>query len=196
MAGAVDLMEGWRIGWWAESGLGGKSGALKKWRGEMEKNRIGRSFWRVGNQVRLGDDWKGEILWPPAGDGGQAEENGIVLMLSCGEARLLWAGAISGAVERELILVHRDELRADILIQGPSKSLEANLSRAWLEMVKPKTIVRWERGLEDDSSLSVNLADLTWLEGVEVLKLKETGCLTLRPDPEKGIWRLDSWTGR
>ena len=196
MAGAMDLMEGWRIGWWAETGLGGKSGALKSWRGEMEKSRIGRRFWRVSDQVRLGEDWTGEILWPPAGDGGQAEENGIVLRLSCGEARLLWAGAISGAVERELVLAHGDELRADILIQGPSKSMEANLSRAWLEMVRPKTIVRWERGLEDDSSLSVDFADLTWLEGVEVLKLKETGCLTLRPDPEKGIWRLHSWTGR
>ena len=103
---------------------------------------------------------------------------------------------ISGAVERELVLAHGDELRADILIQGPSKSMEANLSRAWLEMVRPKKIVRWERGLEDDSSLSVDFADLTWLEGVEVLKLKETGCLTLRPDPEKGVWRLHSWTGR
>lgn len=117
-------------------------------------------------------------------------------MLSCGEARLLWAGAISGAVERELVLAHGEDLRADLLIQGPSKSQEANLSRGWLEMVRPKTIVRWERGLEDDSSMSVDLADFSWLEGVELLKLKETGCLTLRPDPERGVWRYETWMRR
>lgn len=196
MAAALDLMGGWRIGWWAESGLGGKSGTLKRWRAEMETCGIGRRFWRVGDQLRLGEDWTGEILWPPAGEGGQAEENGIVLMLSCGEARLLWAGAISGAVERELVLAHGEDLRADLLIQGPSKSQEANLSRGWLEMVRPKTVVRWERGLEDDSSMSVDLADFSWLEGVELLKLKETGCLTLRPDPERGVWRYETWMRR
>lgn len=162
----------------------------------MDQRGIGRRFWRAGDQVRLGEDWTGEIFWPPAGEGGQAEENGIVLRLNCGEARLLWAGAISGAVERELVLAHGEDLRADLLIQGPSKSLEANLSQAWLEMIRPKTIVRWDKGVEDDSSMSVDLADFTWLEGVEVRKLKQTGCLILRPDREKGIWRLDAWTGR
>ena len=196
MAAAMDLEEGWRIGWRAESGLGGKSGTLKKWRTELEKSGRGRRFWRAGDQVSLGEDWKGEILWPPAGEGGQAEENGMVILLSCGEARLLWAGAISGAVERELSLAYGEELRADILIQGPSQTPEANLSRDWLEMVRPKAIVRWERALEDDSSMSVDFAGLTWLDGVEVLKLKKTGCLTLRPDPDLGVWRHESWTQR
>ena len=196
MSGAVDLVEGWGIGWWAESGLGGKSGTLKRWRAELEKRGIGRRFWRVGDQVQFGEDWKGEILWPPAGEGGQAEENGVVLMLSCGEARLLWAGAISGEVERELILAHGEDLRANVLVQGSSRSPEANLSRTWLEVVRPKILVRWEKGLEDDSSLSVDLADFTWLEGVEVLKLKETGCLALKPNPERGLWRYETWMRR
>ena len=196
MAGAMDLLEGWKIGWWAESGLGGKSGALKRWRGEMEQCGIGRRFWRVGDELRWGEDWTGEILWPPAGEGGQAEENGVVLMLKCGEARLLWAGAISGKVERELVLAHGEDLQADLLVQGPSKSEEANLSRVWLETVRPKTMVRWEKGLEDDSSMSVDFADLAWLEGVEVLKLKETGCMTFRPEPETGSWRWEAWIRR
>lgn len=162
----------------------------------MEQCGIGRRFWRVGDELRWGEDWTGEILWPPAGEGGQAEENGVVLMLKCGEARLLWAGAISGKVERELVLAHGEDLRADLLVQGPSKSEEANLSRVWLETVRPKTMVRWEKGLEDDSSMSVDFADLAWLEGVEVLKLKETGCMTLRPEPETGSWRWETWIRR
>ena len=196
MAGARDLMEGWKVGWWAESGLGGKSGVLRQWRGEMEKKGVGRRFWRAGDQVRCGDDWLGEILWPPAGDGGQAEENGIVIRWSCGEASLLWAGAVSAAVERELVLAYGEELRADILVQGPCKGNEANGSRSWLEMVRPKTIVRWARGLEDDSSMSIDFADITWLEGIEVVKLKETGCLTLRLDPESGVWQREGWRQR
>lgn len=193
MAAAVDLLEGWRIGWWAESGLGGRSGVLKNWREEMERSQKGRRFWRSGDRVPLGEDWTAEILWPPVGEGGQAEENGIVLMLRCGESRLLWAGAISGAIERELVLVHGDELRADILVQGPAKTQEANLSRAWLETVRPRSVVRWERGLEDDASLSIDFSDFTWLEGMEVLALNKTGCLTLRPDAEKGEWRVEKW---
>lgn len=162
----------------------------------MEKKGVGRRFWRAGDQVRCGDDWLGEILWPPTGDGGRAEENGMVIHWKCGEASLLWAGAISAAVERELVLAYGEELRADVLVQGPDKSLEANLSRHWLEMVRPKMIVRWARGLEDDSSMSIDLADWTWIEGVEVVKLKETGCLTLRPDPESGQWRWEAWRPR
>ena len=193
MAAAVDLLEGWRIGWWAESGLGGRSGVLKNWREEMERSQKGRRFWRSGDRVPLGEDWTAEILWPPVGEGGQAEENGIVLMLRCGESRLLWAGAISGAIERELVLVHGDHLRADILVQGPAKTQEANLSRTWLETVRPRSVVRWERGLEDDASLSIHFSDFIWLEGMEVLPLNKTGCLTLRPDAEKGEWRVEKW---
>ena len=196
MGGALDLMDGWRVGWWAESGLGGKSGILKRWRGEMEKCGLGRRFWRVGDTASFGEDWAVEILWPPSGEGGTAEENGIVLMLSCGEAKLLWAGAVSAEVERQLVLAHGDELRADILVQGPGQGQEANLSQGWLPRVKPKTLIRWERGLEDDSSMTVNLADYTWLEEVDILQLKKTGCLTLRPDPEQGVWQWESWSQR
>ena len=159
----------------------------------MERSQKGRRFWRAGDGVPLGEDWTAEILWPPAGEGGQAEENGIVMMLRCGEARLLWAGAISGAVERELVLVQGENLRADILVQGPAKSQEANLSRVWLETVRPRTVVRWERGLEDDASLSVDFSDFIWLEGLEILALKKTGCLTLRPDADRGDWRVERW---
>ena len=108
----------------------------------------------------------------------------------------MWAGAVSAAVERELVLAYGEELQADILVQGPCKGQEANLSQGWLQRVKPKTLIRWERGLEDDSSMSIDFADITWLEGIEVVKLKETGCLTLRPDPESGVWRREEWRQR
>ena len=61
----------------------------------------------------------------------------MVLCLEHGEARLLWAGSISGEVERELILEHGSGLQSGVLVQGPAKGGEANLTREWLEAVQP-----------------------------------------------------------
>ncbi len=116
----------------------------------------------------------------------------MVLRLEHGEARLLWAGSISGEVERELILEHGAGLRAGVLVQGPAKEGEANLTRDWLEMVQPKTVVRWSRALEEDTSLSVDFAEQAWVEGIELLKLQETGCLTFKP-MEGGKWKVERW---
>jgi hypothetical protein len=116
----------------------------------------------------------------------------MVLCLEHGEARLLWAGSISGEVERELILEHGSGLQSGVLVQGPAKGGEANLTREWLEAVQPSMVVRWSRALEEDSSLSVDFAEQAWMEGIELLKLAETGCLTLRPE-EGGKWKVERW---
>ena len=115
----------------------------------------------------------------------------MVLLLEHGSAKLLWAGSIPGEVERELIMQHGSTLEAGILVQGPAKGGEANLTREWLETVQPKTIVRWSRALEEDSSLSVDLAEQAWIEGIELLKLEETGGLLLRPESESGGWTTE-----
>ena len=69
------------------------------------------------------------------------------------------------------------------------------LARAWLETVQPRTVVRWSRVLEEDTSLSVDFAELAWMEGIELLKLEETGCLTLTPE-EGGKWKVERWKQR
>ena len=117
----------------------------------------------------------------------------MVFLLEHGQARLLWAGAISGEVEKELILMRGSDLRAEILVQGPAKGGRPNLTREWLEVVQPKTILRWARSWEEDASLSVDFAEQAWGEGIELLKLEETGCLTLRPDQETGKWKVERW---
>ena len=116
----------------------------------------------------------------------------MVLRLESGAARLLWAGSIPGEVERELVLEHGANLKAGVLVQGPAKRGEANLTREWLEAVEPITVVRWSRVLEEDTSLSVDFAEQAWGEGIELLKLKETGALTLRPG-DGGMWDVESW---
>ena len=105
-------------------------------------------------------------------------------------ASLLWAGSIPAEVERELVMEHGDNLRAGVLVQGPAKRGAANLTREWLEAVEPRIVVRWSRVLEEDTSLSVDFAELAWMEGIELLKLEETGCVTLRPEAEGGKWEV------
>ena len=193
LGAASELVRAMQVDWWAETGTSMRSPALKGWLAELEKRKEGKQFWRAGEGALLGLDWKVRVLWPPASGGsGQSEEDGMVLRLEHGEARLLWAGSISGEVERELILEHGAGLRAGVLVQGPAKEGEANLTRDWLEVVQPKTVVRWSRALEEDTSLSVDFAEQAWVEGIELLKLQETGCLTFKP-MEGGKWKVERW---
>jgi ComEC/Rec2-related protein len=191
LGAASELVRAMQVDWWAETGTSMRSPALKSWLAELEKRKEGKQFWRAGEGALLGLDWKVRVLWPPASGGsGRSEEDGMVLRLEHGEARLLWAGSISGEVERELILEHGAGLRAGVLVQGPAKEGEANLTRDWLEMVQPKTVVRWSRALEEDTSLSVDFAEQAWVEGMELWKLEEKGCVMLKPEPLSGEWRV------
>jgi len=117
----------------------------------------------------------------------------MVLMLESGAARLLWAGSIPGEVEKELVMEYGTALKAGVLVQGPAKRGEANLTREWLEAVEPRNVVRWSRVLEEDTALSVDFADWAMGEGIDLWKLEESGCLTLRPRTENGRWEIKGW---
>ena len=196
MGAAGKLVEAMPVKWWAETGTAIRSPALKGWLAELETRQEGKQFWREGERRNFGEDWKVRVLWPPAEGGrGRSEEDGMVLLLEHGQARLLWAGSIPGGTEKELVARHGAELQAGILVQGPAKAGEANLTREWLEAVQPQTVIRWSRALEEDTSLSVEFAELAWMEGIELLKLEETGCLTLTPE-EGGKWMVESWKQR
>ena len=193
MGAAKELVQAMPVKWWAETGTAIRSPALKEWLAELERREEGKQFWREGEERNLGRDWRVRVLWPPAGGGqGRSEEDGMVLLLEHGSAKLLWAGSIPGEVERELVLQYGADLQAGVLVQGPAKRGEANLTREWLETVQPRTVVRWSRVLEEDTSLSVDFAELAWMEGIELLKLKETGCVTLRPEAESGKWETEA----
>ena len=191
LGAAGELLRAMPVGWWAETGTAVRSPALKQWREELERRQEGKQFWREGEEIDLGKDWKVTVLWPPAGGGsGRSEEDGMVLMLASGAARLLWAGSIPGEVERELVMEHGVNLKAGVLVQGPAKQGEANLTREWLERVEPNFVVRWSRALEEDSSLSVDFSEQAWMEGIELWKLEDQGCATLKPEPWSGEWRV------
>lgn len=191
LGAAGELVRAMPVGWWAEAGMAVRSPALKAWRAELERRQEGKQFWREGEKTELGKDWEIRVLWPPASGGsGRSEEDGMVLLLANGQARLLWAGSISAEVERELVGRHGSALQAGVLVQGPAKQGEANLSREWLEAVAPEKILRWSRALEEDPSLSVDFSEWAWGEEITLHKLEADGCLTLRPEAKSGKWRL------
>ena len=191
---AQELLGSMPIGWWGESGLGGRSGALKQWRMEMVERKEGRRFFGEGDRVDLGRDWTAEVLWPPDGSAsGRAEEDGLVMHLNCGEARLLWAGSIPRGVEKKLVERYGEKLKSGVLVQGPSK--DVNLTSEWLRAVRPNYLVRSWKALEDDPSLSVDLDQISKKIGITLVKLKESGAVHLEPEPQNGGWTIHRWRG-
>jgi ComEC/Rec2-related protein len=189
---AQELLGSMPIGWWGESGLGGRSGALKQWRMEMVERKEGRRFFGEGDRVDLGRDWKAEVLWPPDGTAsGRAEEDGLVMRLECGEARILWAGSIPRGVEKKLVERYGEKLKSGVLVQGPSK--DVNLTSEWLRAVCPNYLVRSWKALEDDPSLSVDLDQISKEIGMTLVKLKESGAVRLKPEPQSGGWEVRKW---
>jgi len=194
LGAAGELVRAMPVGWWAETGTAVRSPALKEWRAELERRQEGKQFWREGVETPWGKDWKVTVLWPPAAGGsGRSEEDGMVLVLKNGAARLLWAGSIPAEVERELVMEHGENLRAGVLVQGPAKRGAANLTREWLEAVEPRIVVRWSRVLEEDTSLSVDFAEWAMGEELELWKPAESGCVILRPMTENGRWEIKGW---
>jgi len=193
MGAAGELLQAIAVQWWAETGTAIRSPAFKQWLSGLEGRKEGKQFWREGVETGLGEDWKVRVLWPPAGGGvGRSEEDGMVFLWEHGRARLLWAGSIPAEVEKELVLLHGSDLQAGILVQGPAKVGQPNLTPEWLEVVQPKTIIRWSRAFEEDTSLSVDFFEGAWTEEMELLQLEKTGCLTLRPE-EDGNWKVEKW---
>ena len=158
----------------------------------MVKRNEGRRFFRAGDRVDLGEGWRVELLWPPEGSGsGRAEEDGLVMRLECGEARLLWAGSIPGEVEGKLVQKYGEKLRAGMLVQGPSQG--SNLTAEWLRAVRPNYLIRSWKALEDDPSLSVDFDQISKEIGVTLVKLREIGAVQLKPEPQNGAWVVRKW---
>jgi hypothetical protein len=160
----------------------------------MVERKEGRRFFSEGDRVDLGRDWRVEVLWPPEGiASGRAEEDGLVMLLECGEARLLWAGSIPRGVEKKLVERYGERLKSGVLVQGPSKDM--NLTSEWLRAVRPNYLVRSWKALEDDPSLSVDLDQISKEIGMTVVKLKESGAVHLEPEPQNGGWTIHRWRG-
>ena len=158
----------------------------------MAQQKEGRRFFRAGDWLELGKDWRVEVLWPPEEGGtGKAEEDGLVLLLLCGEERLLWAGSISGEVEQKLVEKYGEKLRAGVLIQGPSPAM--NLTEGWLKSVRPIYLVRSWKALADDPSLSVEFHQNAKEIGLTLVKLQESGAVQLKPDSKSGGWLIRRW---
>ena len=157
----------------------------------MVERKEGRRFFDEGDRVDLGRDWTAEVLWPPDGSAsGRAEEDGLVMILECGEARLLWAGSIPRGVEKKLVERYGEKLKSGVLVQGPSK--DVNLTSEWLRAVRPNYLVRSWKAVEDDPSLSVDLDQISKEIGMTLVKLKESGAVQLKPGHE-GRWIIHRW---
>ena len=184
MGGAEALLTGVRAGGWAESGFRGKAVVQRRWLDRMEGAAVPKQFWRAGDRFQLGDGLVAEVLWPESEVNPQrAEDAGLVIRFKYGGSALLYAGDVSQAVERRL-LERGGDVKADCLVQGEHSAL-TNLSRPWLEAVRPRWLIRPGQGYRPDRSLDAVFQSTAERLGVKVLRMQETGAVCFDIGPEK-----------
>jgi ComEC/Rec2-related protein len=177
LGGALALARQMDAAHWIESGKRSRSPIQHRLLEALEEKSIPKTF------LRRGDRWSGDplsitCLWPPANavKNQRLEDAGLVLLIVFEGKKILWAGDVSPAIEKQL-LASESSLAADILIQG-EHSKERNLSEAWLRRLRPRWLVRPGRGYYPDRSFSPLFWNLSRELDITVLPLDRTGAIT------------------
>ena len=153
-----------------------KSPSFQQWLAEMrDKNQ----FLEKGREILLDADTKIQILWSPPENffSKRAQDNGLVLMIHLGKYKILWAGDISGEVE-QFILSRNLDIRADALVQGQNLK-QKNLSRKWLEAVKPTYLIRPSQKYAPDFSLDDDFRNILKDLNISFLDMSKTGAVEI-----------------
>ena len=112
-----------------------------------------RHIWQGGRDsllesarpCRAGRTWRWPVGWwfrflSPAGNEGSANDASCVLLLEVGGSKILIAGDIERAQERELLRYWRNQLDVDVLVVAHHGS-GTSTTQAWLNQVQPHTAI-------------------------------------------------------
>lgn len=149
---------------------------------------VGRHYGYGGTACRVGERlrWRGRttvtVLSGPNAESSDPNGGSCVILLAFGEFRVLLAGDIPRAKERELVRYWREELRADVLLVAHHGS-DTSSSQTFLKWVAPRYgIISASRtnpfGHPTDRVLSRLEA-----AGIQVFNTAREGAVTLRIDP-------------
>jgi competence protein ComEC len=185
MAAARLVMEQIPAAFWAEGGYSSKSRVFREWLREMESKQIPKQFWRQGDHLELPGGVSVEVLWPSGNRLSELQQDqGLVLRFIKKEQALIYAGDISESVEKQLVASGRN-LQAQVLIQGEHGS-EKNLSRVWLEAVRPQWLIRPQPGFRPDRELGWEKAEELRQSGVTLFQMEKSGALQFRVQADGG----------
>ncbi|MEM9445493.1 MAG: ComEC/Rec2 family competence protein [Verrucomicrobiota bacterium] len=157
-----------------DGGCSNTSSSYKKWVNTAEMMEYPKRFARYGDMISLKETSHVQWLWPDNSSVKRSpDDQGCVLRLVFIDKVIIMASNISVEVENH-ILERKENLRADVLIQGEHTRL-TNLSYEWLEAIQPKHLVRHSLGFSSDRSLSLDFWQTCENKKITVWRLSETG---------------------
>jgi beta-lactamase superfamily II metal-dependent hydrolase len=140
LGGAITLLDDFRPRRIAESVLGDRSPAHKRFEAELARRGRGKGLYERGDFIRVSDSLALRVLYPPAGlKRSAADDKALVFQLDCNGARALCMSD-SGFATEQWLMENEPDLRGDLLIKGQhSKDFSGTLD--FLSRVRPQAIL-------------------------------------------------------
>ena len=143
MAGLIEVLRRYKVGWALEPGVPSSTEGYKEWRRLVVERQIPPFEARAGQKILLGSQASIEVLHPQQDflkdTGEDVNNNSVVLRLEAGEVSLLLTADIQGEAEQEL-LFRSARLRSTVLKVAHHGSVTST-SAAFLAVVQSQVAV-------------------------------------------------------
>ena len=140
IAGLVDVFERYEVGAFIEPGIPKDTLTYERLQQEVKEEGAVHLLARRGMRLELGGGVKLEVLFPDTDVSGlssdKANEGGVVMKLTYGEATMLFMADVSSKVEARLITLEGSELDVDLLKVGHHGS-RTSTSDVFVKAVTP-----------------------------------------------------------
>jgi competence protein ComEC len=150
-----------------------------------DKERSPKSL-RQGDVVRLDRQTEIRVLFPPTGhESARADDHCLVLLLVCGDSRVLFSGDSGFSTERWLLEnIPADELRAEVLVTGRHRS-DPGAPTNFLSAVRPRAIVSTNSDTPAAERIPSSLRTHCENDGIRLFDQAKTGAVHLSVSPRE-----------
>lgn len=144
IAGFVDLLERYQVGAFVESGIPKETLTFEVLQQQVQEQGIPHLLARRGMRLVLGGGAELEVLYPTGSvanlSASKANEGGVVMRLTYGEATMLLMADVSSKVEAQLVQLEGVALDTDLLKVGHHGS-RTSTSDAFVKAASPAAAV-------------------------------------------------------
>lgn len=144
IAGLVDVLERYDVAAFIEPGVPKDTATWRRLQQEVEYEKVAHLVARRGMKIDLGAGAVLDVLYPDKDVSGlssdKANEGGVVLKLSYGEATMLFMADVSSKVETQLLALDGKVLNVDLLKVGHHGS-RTSTSDAFIKAATPAAAI-------------------------------------------------------
>ncbi|MFZ4779295.1 MAG: ComEC/Rec2 family competence protein, partial [Terrimicrobiaceae bacterium] len=149
----------------------------------LQELGIPKSPHRAGDQVRLSENVRIKILYPPSGIlRDTADDKALVVRLETGRARILFLSDSGPPTQEWLMRNAASELRADIVIKGMHHS-GISMDAAFVDAVRPGMIITTASHFPENEPVSEEWIGLMTARGIRVFRQDLSGAVTINLHP-------------